>query len=64
MASSKTAVGEPLIWDNAESKKSARIYLRKSADIEDRDDWPQQHEWLREHLEKLHAVFSPIVRGF
>jgi hypothetical protein len=28
----------------------------------DRSQWPQQHQWLRENLERFHSVFAPRVR--
>ena len=31
-------------------------------DLEDRQDWNRQHEWLCEQLETFHRVFSPRVK--
>lgn len=56
------ALGEPLVWHNPPDSKSAKVYLRRSADLEDRSDWPRQHQWLREKLEKLHRTFAPVVK--
>jgi hypothetical protein len=39
-----------------------RLYIRRAADIMTREDWPNQHEWLRTNLEKFHAVFAPRVK--
>ena len=30
-------------------------------DLEDRQDWNRQHQWLCEQLEVFHKVFSPRV---
>jgi hypothetical protein len=56
------ALGEPLAWHNPAASKSAKVYLRRSADLQNRSDWPSQHAWLREKLEKLHRVFNPLIR--
>jgi len=52
-------IGEPCIWHNPENKKSAGIYLRKSAKIKDKSDWNNQHQWLFEKLELLTKTFKP-----
>ena len=52
-------IGEPCIWYNPENKKSAGIYLRKSAKIKDKTDWENQHQWLFEKLELLAKAFKP-----
>ena len=52
-------IGEPCIWYNPENKKSAGIYLRKSAKIKDKSDWNNQHQWLFEKLELLAKAVKP-----
>jgi hypothetical protein len=54
--------GQPLIWSSAPGKKICRAYVRRSTDFQDRSQWPQQHEWLRENLERLRRVFATRVR--
>ncbi len=61
-AALETAAGEALTWHNPPDKKSAKIYLRRSARLDDRADWPRQHQWLREKLETLHRTFGPVVK--
>ena len=34
----------------------------KEVDPEKRSDWPQQHKWLADRLNKMHEVFSPRVK--
>ncbi|HEV7797196.1 MAG TPA: DUF4268 domain-containing protein, partial [Pyrinomonadaceae bacterium] len=59
----ETEMAQSLVWDDLEDKKRSRkIYVRKSADFLDRAKWPEQHEWLRENLEKLYRVFTPRVK--
>lgn len=52
-----------ITWDNHEGKKSFKLYYRRAVDVEDRGAWGDYHAWLREHLEELYRVFSPIVRA-
>ena len=56
-------LGEDLTWDNPQDTKTWRAYLRKTADIQDRSSWPDQHEWLRSRLDRLSEVFGPMVKG-
>jgi hypothetical protein len=54
--------GGPLIWAEAPGKKQSKIYVKRSANFDDQDQWPFYHQWLLENLEKLHAVFANRVR--
>jgi hypothetical protein len=54
--------GGPLIWFTQPDRQTCKVYVRQSADFFDRSHWPQQHEWLRQNLEKLHRVFAPRVK--
>jgi hypothetical protein len=62
-ASIENALGFPLTWHNPEAKSACRIYCRCDADFSDESRWSEQFEWLREHLEKMHKVFGPIVKN-
>jgi hypothetical protein len=57
------ALGFPLTWHNPEGKAMCRIYTRQNADFLNEELWPQQFEWLRQHLETMHKVFAPIVKN-
>jgi hypothetical protein len=57
------ALGFPLTWRNPEKKAMCRLYTRQNADFLNDQLWPQQFEWLRQRLETMHKVFSPIVRN-
>ena len=55
----QSAFGRELTWERSQvSKKNKhRIYLRKhDVSVDERDEWQPQHEWLIEHLEKLHRA--------
>src|SRR5258707_4626638 len=59
----ETEAKQKLVWDNPQDRKRSRkIYVRKSADFRDRGKWPEQHEWLRENLERLYRIFMPRVK--
>lgn len=57
-----TGLGYPVIWHNPDKAQMCKIYVRRSANLRDRNDWPEQQKWLLERLEDLHRVLSPIVR--
>jgi hypothetical protein len=55
--------GEELTWEELPGKKSSRIGLyRPDSDCQNKADWPAQHAWLQEKLERLFKVFSQRVR--
>jgi len=54
--------GERLTWYSAENVHSCRIYVRKTVDLSDEADWPNQHKWLLAKLEKLRAVFETRIQ--
>jgi len=54
--------GQSLIWHNPSDTKAAKIYVRQAADFYDAEKWPEQHEWLRINLEKMHQVFAARIK--
>lgn len=57
-------MNEPLLWEERPGGVESRIVLRlDGADPADRSDWPRQHGWLREKLEKLHRVFAHRIKA-
>lgn len=58
------ALGFKLTWHNPESKNSCKLYTRLELDFFDEENWPRCFSWLKEKLERLHAVLGPIVIGF
>jgi hypothetical protein len=56
-------VTEEIHWYNPENAQLCRIYVRKTADLSNRDDWAVQQEWLLRRAEAFLAVFSPIVKS-
>lgn len=56
-------VGEAkLVWHNPPDKRLCKVYVRRSADLNDRQTWPAQHAWLQTQLEALHRAFAPRVK--
>ncbi|HWR31255.1 MAG TPA: DUF4268 domain-containing protein [Negativicutes bacterium] len=56
-------LGETLTWHNPETKKSCRIYVRKSADFLNESLWEEHFSWLQRKLERFLQVFGPRVRS-
>lgn len=54
--------GAKLDWQELPDKTASRIAMAKhDCDIEDRSQWPDQHAWLVEQLNRFHSVFRPRV---
>ena len=53
-------VGAELEWGGKYKQKQSYIsHSLDEIDLEDRQDWDRQHQWLCEQLETFHKVFSP-----
>ncbi|OPX97380.1 MAG: hypothetical protein A4E58_01435 [Syntrophorhabdus sp. PtaB.Bin006] len=55
-------IGEPLTWHNPPEKRTCRVYVRKSANLQDKSKWPEQHAWLVEKLGLFRKVFAERVK--
>lgn len=55
-------LGQTLTWHNPENKTACRVYLRRDADLNDKNLWPEYHAWLLANLESLRRVFGPRVK--
>lgn len=58
----KNQFGEDLTWNELPDAKYSMIYIKKEADVKDRDKWKEQHEWLRQIIEKLDKYFRPKIK--
>lgn len=56
-------LGFPLTWHNPDGKAMCKIYTRMDADFLDETQWPQQFEWLRQRLEKMQGLFTPVMKN-
>ena len=52
-----------MVWHNPPERKQAKVYVRKAVDVENRPECPSYFAWLRNHLERMHKVFSPRVKS-
>lgn len=60
---SKIKIDNKLAWDSLEGKKACGIFLKKNnTDVNDRNDWPNQFQWLVTNLEKLDSYFRPKIK--
>ena len=53
--------GQALSWYNPETARVCRIFIRRAADLTKQEEWPRQHQWLAEHLERLYRVFHDRI---
>lgn len=52
--------GESLVWQ----EKNPNVVVSQSFEnLTDESDWPNQHKWLADNLEKLDKVFRPHVKA-
>jgi len=56
-------LGEPLAWHNPPNTLSAKVYVRRDADLKDRTKWPEYFDWQIGKLDKLYTVFSPRIKN-
>jgi len=54
--------GSSLSWHNPSEANQCRIYARQPVDLNDRNDWPIQHQWLTDNLDRLHTAFSERIK--
>ena len=59
---SLTQIDPNLLWDKLEGKKSSTIILKAEGDFTKEKDWPNQHAWFKENLEKFSRFFKPLVK--
>lgn len=56
-------LGSILTWHNPEEARACRAYIRRDANLSNRDQWPDYHQWLLENLERFRSVFGPRVKN-
>lgn len=56
------SLGFALTWHNPEDKNICKLYSRQDADWLDEARWPAHFAWLKQRLEIMHRVFSPIMK--
>jgi hypothetical protein len=56
-------LGQTLSWRAAEEGQRCRVYLKRPANLLNRAEWPNMHEWLKQNLELFYSVFGPRVKA-
>jgi hypothetical protein len=56
-------LGEPMTWYNPPEARMSRIYVRRPAEIGDRERWMEYFGWFKEKLEAVSGVFVPRMRA-
>lgn len=56
--------GGPLNWEERPDGQACHIScsLDSEIDLQNRENWPNQHRWIAEKLNALHKVFAPRVK--
>jgi len=55
--------GPELVWNELPNAKYSMINIRKDADVSNRTLWNEQHEWLKDTLEKFDGYFRPKIKS-
>ena len=55
-------ISPELEWQENDRENYVRFY-RRNTDLEDRQNWSRQHQWLCEQLETFHEVFVSRVKS-
>ena len=53
---------QPYLWQPRESEAIHRVMVRRNAEIEDRDQWPEYRRWLKAEVERMFKVLVPKAR--
>lgn len=56
-------MGESLIWYEKEGVNARRIFVRKTADLNQPELWPSYFVWLTEKITKLREVFGSRIKA-
>jgi hypothetical protein len=59
---SKLKIDPSLVWDRLDDKIVCGAFLKKTFDVSDKNDWPNQFSWIQENIEKMDAFFRPKIK--
>jgi hypothetical protein len=58
----ESELGESLSWYNPENARVCRIFLRRTTNLDDKDNWQNNYVWLLTNLEKMHTIFQKRIK--
>ena len=59
---SRAEIDPALEWREKPNHKECHVGLQLPGDPANQEDWPRQHEWLADRLEKRYRFFKPKIR--
>jgi hypothetical protein len=59
----ESSLGHGMDWYDGAASDRRSYVSRTFPNVQDRQTWPAQHQWLAEHLEGLHKAFHDFVRN-
>jgi hypothetical protein len=57
-----SALGSHVEFDEMPTKQACKIFEKTTGDVNNRENWPIIHQWLKERGEAYVAVFTPLVK--
>lgn len=57
----QSELGYPLSWENSPDKISRKVWVKRSANLNDESDWVNQAAWMLERLNDFQRVLTPRV---
>ncbi|MCM8857391.1 MAG: DUF4268 domain-containing protein [Candidatus Thiodiazotropha sp.] len=58
----ETELGVHLEWYNPDDATVCRIYLSRPALLNNQEQWPEYHQWLKDKIESFYRVFRDRIR--
>lgn len=55
-------VGDPLFWNPNPDNRDKIVVLYRNTNLEDRDSWPENIDWLVERVDRFRKAFGPRVK--
>jgi hypothetical protein len=56
-------IGAKLEWNDSRTKERSIDLFKNSNDVRNRENWPEQHQWLYEKLEVFYKAFADRVKN-
>jgi hypothetical protein len=64
----ESSIGTEIIWDEPEETQSGKmrshIWIKREAELKNRDNWGEYFDWLLESGEKFHETFPDRLREY